>query len=182
MGISCEVIWDGTSLDAKFGDPAEVGSNRDHHSVIRNIHGIAEANGRTFSTRHAPLECHPATSLDDVEGYELCFDEGECPAWWTDEIASEFRSRHLRHEITRRLQRVRADGVWPGSLKPIKNCILPDALTTIGGYAYFRGWTGSADALTTIGGGAYFRGWTGSAKSLPQELAVKRYRIVEAAR
>ena len=41
-----------------------------------------------------------------------------------------------------------------------------DKLTTIGGNAYFRGWKGSADKLTTIGGNAYFRGWTGSADKL----------------
>jgi len=39
-------------------------------------------------------------------------------------------------------------------------------LTTIGGYADFQGWTGSADKLTTIGGSAYFRGWTGLADKL----------------
>ncbi len=38
-----------------------------------------------------------------------------------------------------------------------------DKLTTIGSYADFRGWTGSANKLTAIGGYADFSGWTGSA-------------------
>ena len=41
-----------------------------------------------------------------------------------------------------------------------------DQLTTVGGSAYFRGWTGSAPKLTTVGSSAYFRGWTGSAPKL----------------
>ena len=166
MGISCEVIWGGQRIDAKFGDPNEDGADRDSHCVIRKICGIAEANTRASSTRHARLECHPSTTLDDVDGYRLVFDEGERPAWWTDEIASEFRSRHLRAEVARRMDRVRANGVWPGSLRPVKDCVLPDALTSIGGSADFRGWTGSADALTSIGGSADFRSWTGSADAL----------------
>ena len=39
-------------------------------------------------------------------------------------------------------------------------------LTTVGGYAYFQGWTGSAPKLTTVGGPADFRGWKGSAPKL----------------
>ena len=39
-------------------------------------------------------------------------------------------------------------------------------LTTVGGSAHFRGWTGSAPKLTTVGGYADFRGWTGSAPKL----------------
>ncbi|MGL4631551.1 MAG: hypothetical protein ACRCVT_10130 [Leadbetterella sp.] len=39
-------------------------------------------------------------------------------------------------------------------------------IVTIGGCAYFRGWTGSANKLTSIGGCAYFGGWTGSANKL----------------
>jgi hypothetical protein len=39
-------------------------------------------------------------------------------------------------------------------------------LTTVGGDAYFRGWTGSAPKLTTVGGDAWFQGWTGSAPRL----------------
>ena len=41
-----------------------------------------------------------------------------------------------------------------------------DNLTSIGGSAYFRNWSGSADNLTSIGGIADFRNWSGSANNL----------------
>jgi hypothetical protein len=166
MGISCVAVKTPDEVIAKWGDRAVTDESRDSHSSIRGLHKIPESNGGPAASRCASVECWPTTDLADAETYRIVPDEPTAPpSWWDDEAIASIR-KQLHAEVARRMELVKREGFWPGSLKLDVKFKGKMSVVKIGGNADFGGWTGSAPVLESIGGSAYFRGWTGSAPVL----------------